>query len=53
MTDVHPSAAMFEAHMQAELEGDLDRTLDTMSPTPHLNHVPVMADGKVTHEHIY
>ncbi len=45
MTDSHPSAALFEAHMQAELDGDLDRTLDTMSSTPHLNHVPVMAGG--------
>ena len=45
MTDVHPSAALFEAHMQAELDGDLDRTLETMSSTPHLNHVPVMAGG--------
>ena len=45
MTDVHPSAALFEAHMQAELDGDLDRTMATMSPTPHLNHVPVMAGG--------
>lgn len=45
MPDVHPSAALFEAHMQAELDGDLDRTLATMSPTPHLNHVPVCAGG--------
>lgn len=31
--------------MQAELDGDLDRTMSTMSPTPHLNHVPVLAGG--------
>jgi len=41
----HPSVALFEAHMQAELDGDLDQTLATMSPTPHLNHVPVCAGG--------
>lgn len=45
MTESHPSAALFEAHMQAELDGDLDMTLATMSPTPHLNHVPVCAGG--------
>lgn len=39
----HPVAALFEQHMQAELDGDLDRTMATMSATPHLNHVPVRA----------
>lgn len=43
--EVPTSAALFEAHMQAELDGDLDLTLETMSPTPHLNHVPVRAGG--------
>lgn len=38
-------AALFEGHMQAELDGDLDRTMATMSATPHLNHVPVSAGG--------
>ncbi len=42
---VHPVAALFEEHMQAELEGDLDRTMATMSDMPHLNHVPVSAGG--------
>lgn len=42
---VHPSVQLFSDHMQAELDGDLDRTMATMSPTPHLNHVPVMAGG--------
>jgi len=38
-------AELFEAHMQAELEGDRDRTMETMTSTPHLNHVPVRAGG--------
>lgn len=42
---VHPVAALFEEHMQAELDGDLDRTMATMSDLPHLNHVPVSAGG--------
>jgi carboxymethylenebutenolidase len=45
MNEDHPSVALFQDHMQAELDGDLDRTLATMSPTPHLNHVPVGAGG--------
>ncbi len=42
---IHPVAALFEEHMQAELDGDLDRTMATMSDLPHLNHVPVSAGG--------
>ena len=37
--------AVFEAHMKAELEGDLATTKATMTANPHLNHVPVMAGG--------
>jgi carboxymethylenebutenolidase len=37
--------ALFEQHMNAELNGDLDTTMATMSDFPHLNHVPVMAGG--------
>lgn len=37
--------ALFEQHMNAELNGDLDTTMATMSDDPHLNHVPVMAGG--------
>jgi len=37
--------AIFEQHMNAELTGDLDTTMATMSSEPHLNHVPVMAGG--------
>jgi carboxymethylenebutenolidase len=38
-------ADLFERHMGAELEGDLDTTMATMNDTPHLNHVPVLAGG--------
>ncbi len=37
--------ALFEQHVGAELEGDLDTTMATMGETPHLNHVPTMAGG--------
>ena len=37
--------ALFEQHMNAELNGDLETTMATMSDHPHLNHVPVMAGG--------
>jgi carboxymethylenebutenolidase len=37
--------ALFEKHVGAELTGDLDTTMATMSDTPHLNHVPTMAGG--------
>ena len=38
-------ADLFERHMGAELEGDLDTTMATMNDNPHLNHVPVLAGG--------
>ena len=37
--------AVFEKHVGAELAGDLDTTMATMSDAPHLNHVPTMAGG--------
>jgi carboxymethylenebutenolidase len=37
--------ALFQQHVGAELAGDLDTTLNTMSSDPHLNHVPTMAGG--------
>ena len=37
--------ALFEKHVGAELAGDLDTTMATMSEEPHLNHVPTMAGG--------
>jgi carboxymethylenebutenolidase len=36
---------LFERHVDAELAGDLDTTMATMSDDPHLNHVPTMAGG--------
>jgi len=38
-------ADLFEQHMQAELDGDLETTMATMTDDPHLNHVPVLAGG--------
>jgi carboxymethylenebutenolidase len=38
-------ADLFERHMQAELDGDLETTMATMTADPHLNHVPVLAGG--------
>ena len=37
--------AVFEKHVGAELAGDLDVTMATMSDSPYLNHVPTMAGG--------
>ena len=37
--------ALFQKHVGAELAGDLDTTMATMSDDPHLNHVPTMAGG--------
>jgi carboxymethylenebutenolidase len=36
---------LFEKHVGAELAGDLDTTMATMSDDPHLNLVPTMAGG--------
>jgi len=36
---------LFQKHLNAELAGDLDTTMATMSDNPHLNHVPTMAGG--------
>ena len=36
---------LFQKHVSAELAGDLDTTMATMSDNPHLNHVPTMAGG--------
>ncbi|SDF32054.1 MULTISPECIES: nuclear transport factor 2 family protein [Thalassobaculum] len=40
--------AVFNAHMDAELAGDLDKTLATMSPNPHLVNIPTMVGGQGT-----
>ncbi len=36
---------LFQEHVSAELAGDLDTTMATMTEDPHLNHVPVMTGG--------
>lgn len=37
---------IFKAHMDAELAGNLDKTLATMAPNPHLVNVPTMVGGQ-------
>jgi carboxymethylenebutenolidase len=36
---------LFQRHVDAEMAGDLDTTMATMTADPHLNHVPTMAGG--------
>jgi len=36
---------VFQKHVKAELDGDLETTMATMADHPHLNHVPVMTGG--------
>lgn len=36
---------LFERHMEAELAGDIDMTMATMSDNPHLTNIPVMTGG--------
>jgi carboxymethylenebutenolidase len=45
MQDQQAVADLFARHMNAELAGDLDTTLATMTDDPHLLHVPSMAGG--------
>lgn len=37
--------ALFEKHVAAELAGDLDTTMATMTDNPHLHNVPTMVGG--------
>lgn len=37
--------ALFQRHVDAELAGDIETTMATMTDSPHLNHVPTMAGG--------
>ena len=37
--------ALFQRHVDAELAGDLETTMATMTDDPHLNHVASMAGG--------
>ncbi len=36
---------LFQQHVNAELKGDIETTMATMTDNPHLNHVPTMAGG--------
>jgi carboxymethylenebutenolidase len=36
---------IFQQHVNAELLGDIETTMATMTDNPYLNHVPVMAGG--------
>jgi carboxymethylenebutenolidase len=44
-TEQQAMVALFQRHVEAELAGDLDGTMATMTDDPHLNHVPTMAGG--------
>ncbi len=35
----------FQAHIDAEMRGDLDTTLSTMTSDPHLNNIPTLIGG--------
>ncbi len=37
---------IFGAQMDAELAGDLDETIATMAPNPHLVNIPTMVGGE-------
>ena len=37
-----PQEMVFQQHMDAELEGDLNQTMETMSAKPHLVNIPTM-----------
>ena len=50
MSEPRPSAQqalsdLLERHVKAELDGDLETTMATMSEDPHLNHVASMMGG--------
>lgn len=36
---------ILNAHVDAEMQGDLDSTLSTMSNNPHVNHIPTLIGG--------
>src|SRR5262245_48568983 len=47
-TEHWPTQALletFQQHMTAEITGDLDATMATMTDNPHVKHVPVMIGG--------
>jgi carboxymethylenebutenolidase len=44
-TEQQAMVALFQRHVDAELAGDLETTMATMTDDPHLNHVSSMAGG--------
>jgi carboxymethylenebutenolidase len=44
-SEQHAMVDLFQKHVDAELAGDLDTTMATMTDDPHLNHVASMAGG--------
>ena len=36
---------LFQKHVDAELAGDLDTTMATMTEDPYVNHVPTLTGG--------
>ena len=36
---------LFDRHVKAELEGDIETTMDTMTDKPHLTNVPLITGG--------
>ena len=36
---------LFEKHVQAEIDGDLETTMNTMTDNPHLHNIPSMIGG--------
>ena len=49
MNDLFPQqqamAELFQKHVEAELAGDLETTMSTMTEDPHLHNVPTMVGG--------
>ena len=48
MSNIPPQQAMleiFQQHMNAEMTGDIEATMATMTDAPYVNHVPVMTGG--------
>jgi len=49
MSDLDPNRQamvdLFDRHVKAELDGDLETTMDTMTDEPHLTNVPLITGG--------
>ena len=44
--DQQAMVALFQRHVDAELAGDLDTTMNTMTDDPHLHNVPTMVGAR-------